>query len=130
MLTRVIVQSVLTGHASGHAADLSGPDSFRSYFNEAQTMPASGFFTESRDDECDHTGDPPSVKGDHGGASKETSLYRKPSFLICQAVTLVIGIGLLFLLLYPVVNAIAQHIVNVSKLNVDRVAIAGPANTS
>ena len=120
---------MLTGHASDHAADLSGPDPFRSYFDEAQRTPASGFRTESGGDECDHTGEPPSMKGD-GGASKKTPLYRKPSFLICQAVTLVIGIGLLFVLLYPVVNAIAQHIVNVSKLNVDRVAIAGPANTS
>ena len=65
-----------------------------------------------------------------GGASKGPPLYRKTSFLICQAVTLVVGFALLFVLLYPVVGAIAQHIVNVSKLNVDRVAITGPTNTS
>ena len=128
MSTRVTVQSVLTGHTSDHAADLGGTDPFRSYSVEAQKLPASGFFTESGD-ECDHTRDLPTVNGD-GSASKKTPLYRKPSFLICQAVTLVVGIVLLFLLLYPVVRAIAQHIVNVSKMNVDRVAIARPANTS
>jgi hypothetical protein len=62
--------------------------------------------------------------------SKELPFYRKRSFLICQGIALVIGIGLLFLLLYPVVGAIAQHVVNASRLNVDRVAIIGPTNTS
>lgn len=120
---------MVTGHASDHAADFGGTDSRRSYFSEAQITPASGFFAESEDDECERTEGPPSMQAD-GGASRATPLYRKPSFLICQAVTLVVGIGLLFLLMYPVVGAISQHIVNVSELNVDRVAIAGPANTS
>lgn len=65
-----------------------------------------------------------------GGVSKESPFCRKPSFLICQGLALVIGIGLLFLLLYPVVGAIAQHVVNVSRLNVDSVAITRPTNTS
>ena len=84
---------------------------------------------ESGDDLWGHTEGPPSLKQE-GGVSKETPFYRKPSFIICQALALVVGIGLLFLLLYPVVGAIAQHVVNASKLNVDRVAIAGPTNTS
>ena len=107
---------MITGHTSGRASDLGGTDSFETY-------------SEPGDDGCDHTGEFPSMKWD-GGASKGIPLYRKPSFLICQAVILVVGFALLFVLLYPVVGAIAQHIVNVSKLNVDRVAITGPTNSS
>ena len=129
MPTPVIVQSVITGHTSGRASDLGGTDLFGTYSVESQTTPADGFSTEPGDDECDHTGEFPSMKWD-GGASEGISLYRKPSFLICQAVILVVGFALFFVLLYPVVGAIAQHIVNVSKLNVDRVAITGPTNSS
>ncbi|KAI0268735.1 hypothetical protein BC834DRAFT_651204 [Gloeopeniophorella convolvens] len=59
-----------------------------------------------------------------------TPFYRKRSFLISQGVAAIVGIGLLFVLLYPVVTAIAQHVINVSVLNIDRVAIAQPTNTS
>jgi hypothetical protein len=86
---------------------------------------------ESGEDLWEHTEGPPSPKQE-GGASKleETPFYRKPLFLVCQGLAFVIGITLLFLLLYPVVGAIAQHVVNASRLNVDRVAITGPTDTS
>ncbi|KAH9083581.1 hypothetical protein EDB83DRAFT_2511885 [Lactarius deliciosus] len=64
------------------------------------------------------------------GASTQTPFYRKRSFLISQAVGTLVGIGLFFVLLYPVVGAIAQHVVDASTLNVDRVEIAQPSNTS
>ena len=86
-------------------------------------------FVQSEDNLWVHSEGPSSLKQEDG-PSKDMPFYRKPSFLICQGLTLVIGIILLFLLLFPVVGAIAQHVVNVSRLNVDRVAIAGPSNTS
>src|SRR6266404_8249385 len=65
-----------------------------------------------------------------GGASKPKPCYKRPWVLISQVIACLVGIGLLFVLLFPVVKAIAQHIVDVSKLNVDRVVISQPTNTS
>jgi hypothetical protein len=77
-----------------------------------------------------HPADPAQAIVEAGGASTQTPFYRKRSFLICQAVGALVGIGLLFVLLYPVVRAISQHVVDASTLNIDRVAIAQPSNTS
>lgn len=65
-----------------------------------------------------------------GRESKRIPLYKRRWFLVSQAISCLVGIGLIFVLAYPVVKAIAQHIVNVSRLNVDRVVIAEPTNTS
>ena len=65
-----------------------------------------------------------------GDASKKIPFYKRRWFLISQAAACLVGIGLLFVLLYPVVKAIAQHIVDSSSLNVDRVVITRPTNTS
>lgn len=62
--------------------------------------------------------------------------YRKPGWwksrnaLISQGVIAALGIALLFILLFPVVKAIAQHVVNVSVLNIDTAQIVNPTNTS
>ncbi|KAI0072486.1 hypothetical protein K474DRAFT_1678619 [Panus rudis PR-1116 ss-1] len=62
--------------------------------------------------------------------------YRKPGwyksrkFLICQGITAAIGIAMIFVLLWPVVKAIAQHVVNVSVLNIDTAQITEPTNSS
>ena len=62
--------------------------------------------------------------------------YRKPgwyksrTFLISQGIIAVLGIVILFVLLFPVVKAIAQHVVNVSVLNVDMAQIVNPTNDS
>ena len=67
------------------------------------------------------------------GASEKTEkkpFYKRRWFIISQVIGCFVGIGLLFVLLFPVVKAIAQHIVNVSELNVDRVTISEPTNTS
>ncbi|KAH9961311.1 hypothetical protein BC827DRAFT_1260505 [Russula dissimulans] len=63
-------------------------------------------------------GDP---TGTSGVSSDKRPFYKSHLFLISQVIAVPVGIGLLFVMLYPVVKAIAQHIVNVSKLNVDRV---------
>ncbi|KAI9442265.1 hypothetical protein H4582DRAFT_1809416 [Lactarius indigo] len=77
-----------------------------------------------------HSADPAQATIGAGGASTQTPFYRKRSFLISQAIGALVGIGLFFVLLYPVVRAIAQHVVDASTLNVDRVGIAQPSNTS
>jgi len=63
-------------------------------------------------------------------ASKKTPFYKRRWFLISQVIACLVGIGLLFVLLFPVVKAIAQRIVDDSNLNVDRVTISEPTNTS
>jgi hypothetical protein len=65
-----------------------------------------------------------------GGASATKPFYKRRRFIISQVIACFVGIGLLFVLLFPVIKAIAQHIVNVSKLNIDRVIISEPTNTS
>jgi hypothetical protein len=65
-----------------------------------------------------------------GGVSEKKPFYKRRWFIISQVTACFVGIGLLFVLLFPVIKAIAQHIVNVSKLNVDRVMISEPTNTS
>lgn len=57
-------------------------------------------------------------------------LWKRKWFIITNIVVALLGIAILFILLYPVVHAIAQHIVNVSVLNVDQVQIINPTNTS
>ncbi|CDO73852.1 hypothetical protein BN946_scf185016.g9 [Trametes cinnabarina] len=57
-------------------------------------------------------------------------LYKRRWFIITGVVGACLGIAILFILLYPVIHAIAQHIVNVSVLNVDRAAIMNPTNNS
>ena len=57
-------------------------------------------------------------------------LWKRRWFIITQIVVALLGIAILFILLYPVIRAIAQHIINVSVLNVDDAQILNPANTS
>ena len=61
---------------------------------------------------------------------RQPGWYKRPKFLICQGITAALGIALLFILLFPVVKAIAQHVVNVSVLNIDTAQIINPTNTS
>ena len=117
-----------TRHVLDYAAAFDATDPAGTYSAETQTLPAA-VLAESEEYIMEHTEGSSPLKQE-GGVSKESPFCRKPSFLICQGLALVIGIGLLFLLLYPVVGAIAQHVVNVSRLNVDSVAITRPTNTS
>ncbi|KDQ57731.1 hypothetical protein JAAARDRAFT_69819 [Jaapia argillacea MUCL 33604] len=57
-------------------------------------------------------------------------LYKRRWFIITNVVLSLLGIALLFIVLYPVVAAIAQHVVNVSVLNVNEAAILQPQNTT
>ncbi|KAH9934026.1 uncharacterized protein BXZ73DRAFT_100865 [Epithele typhae] len=57
-------------------------------------------------------------------------LYKRRWFIITSIVAALLGIAILFILLYPVIHAIAQHIVTVSVLNIDRAQITSPTNGS
>lgn len=114
--TILFLQAVLTGDTPGYDADF-GTNQLRSSSSLVPPMPV-GVHTEQ-------AGSP-----QLGGASKKIPFYKRRWFLIFQTIACLVGIGLLFVLLYPVVKAIAQHIVDSSSLNVDRVVIAGPTNTS
>ncbi|TFY72142.1 hypothetical protein EVG20_g865 [Dentipellis fragilis] len=63
-------------------------------------------------------------------AAAATPFYKKRWFIVSQIIAGAVGIGLLFVILYPVVGAIAQHVVDVSVLNIDTVSIMEPSNNS
>ncbi|THH12496.1 hypothetical protein EW146_g7640 [Bondarzewia mesenterica] len=67
---------------------------------------------------------------DAPGSATTTPFYKKIWFFIALAVGGAISITLLFVILYPVIRAIAQHVVNVSALNIDKAAIVQPSNGS
>lgn len=112
---------MLTDCALGHVADFvtadpAGLDSFM------ERLTPDGVYGEQAG------GSQSSEKA--GSASEGKPFYKRRWFVISQVISCIIGIGLLFVLLFPVIKAIAQHIVNVSELNVDRVMISEPTNTS
>lgn len=63
-------------------------------------------------------------------AIQGTPFYKQRWFIISQGLTALIAIGLLFVILYPVIHAIAQHVVGASQINIDTVAINSPTNDS
>ncbi|KAJ7716738.1 hypothetical protein DFH07DRAFT_349612 [Mycena maculata] len=56
--------------------------------------------------------------------------YKKRWFIISQLIIIPLGIALLFILLFPVVRAIVQLVVNRSTLSVQVAAITSPTNNS
>ncbi|KAJ7497141.1 hypothetical protein FB451DRAFT_1457944 [Mycena latifolia] len=56
--------------------------------------------------------------------------YRRRAFIISQLIIIPLGIALIFILLWPVVRAIAQLVVNRSTLDIQVAAITAPANGS
>ena len=117
----LFLQLVFTGGVLGNAADLdtANPAGLNS-FMESPT-PDGVHWEQARNLQSSEKA---------GGTSEEKPFYKRRWFIISQVIAFFVGIGLLFVLLFPVIKAIAQHIVNVSKLNVDRVMISEPTNTS
>jgi hypothetical protein len=60
----------------------------------------------------------------------KTPLWKRRWFIITSIIGACVGIALLFIVLFPVVRAISQGIVNVSVLNIDKAAIINPQNGS
>jgi hypothetical protein len=117
----LFLHTVLTGGALGNAADIrtADPGGLNSFMERLTPD----------DVHWQHAGSSQSSKKT-GGAFEKTPFYKRRWFIISQVIACFVGIGLLFVLLFPVIKAIAQHIVNVSELNVDRVVISEPTNTS
>ncbi|KAH7915074.1 hypothetical protein BJ138DRAFT_1122997 [Hygrophoropsis aurantiaca] len=57
-------------------------------------------------------------------------LYKRRWFIITSIIGALLGIALLFIVLYPVVRAIVQLVVNRSTLNIETAAITSPSNDS
>jgi hypothetical protein len=64
------------------------------------------------------------------GQQPRQPFYKKRGFIISQLIIIPLGIALLFILLFPVVRAIVQLVVNRSQLSVEVAAITAPANNS
>ncbi|KIY74263.1 hypothetical protein CYLTODRAFT_363931 [Cylindrobasidium torrendii FP15055 ss-10] len=56
--------------------------------------------------------------------------YKSRKFIISQAIIAPLGIALLMILLFPVVTAIAQLLVNKATIDISEAAITNPTNTS
>ena len=56
--------------------------------------------------------------------------YKRRNFIICQIVTAIIGIVMIFVLLWPVVRAIAQHTLDVAEMHIESSVIQSPSNES
>ncbi|KAG2368054.1 hypothetical protein BDR07DRAFT_1391769 [Suillus spraguei] len=63
-------------------------------------------------------------------AALKPPLYKRKWFIITSIVGVCLGIALLFIILFPVLRAIVQYIINRSTLNIQRAAILSPSNTS
>ncbi|KAF5351977.1 hypothetical protein D9756_007389 [Leucocoprinus leucothites] len=57
-------------------------------------------------------------------------LYKRRWFIITSIVVALLGIALLFIILFPVIRAIVQLVVKRSQIDVDRAVIMNPANDS
>lgn len=66
---------------------------------------------------------PPPVK-------QRVPFWKKRWFFWTQLAIIIIGIVMLFVLLWPVVKAVAQAVLNKSVLNVTKATITNPTNTS
>ncbi|KAJ7668375.1 hypothetical protein DFH06DRAFT_1181491 [Mycena polygramma] len=64
------------------------------------------------------------------GQQPKQPFYKKRAFIISQLIIIPLGIALLFILLFPVVRAIVQLVVNRSTLDVQVAAITAPTNNS
>jgi hypothetical protein len=63
-------------------------------------------------------------------AEAPVPLYKRRWFIIANIIMIPIGIALLFVLLFPVVSAIAQMVINRSVLNVQLAEINEPQNNT
>jgi hypothetical protein len=55
-------------------------------------------------------------------------LYKRRWFIITSIVVALLGIALLFIILFPVIRAIVQLVVNRTQIDVDRAIITNPTN--
>jgi hypothetical protein len=79
-----------------------------------------------------HEGQVPgeSEKGDIVATTPKIPFYKRRNFIICQVVFAIIGIVMIFVMLWPVVHAIAQHVLDVSEMHIESSVIQSPSNES
>ncbi|KAG1742190.1 hypothetical protein EDB19DRAFT_1702736 [Suillus lakei] len=63
-------------------------------------------------------------------ATPKPPLYKRRWFIITSIIGACLGIALLFIILFPVLRAIVQYVINQSTLNIQQAAILSPSNTS
>lgn len=63
-------------------------------------------------------------------AAPKPPLHKRRWFIITSVVGACLGIALLFIILFPVLRAIVQYVINQSTLNIQQAAILSPSNTS
>ncbi|KAG1785555.1 uncharacterized protein HD556DRAFT_110398 [Suillus plorans] len=63
-------------------------------------------------------------------AAPRPHLYKRRWFIVTSIVGACLGIALLFIVLFPVLRAIVQYVINQSTLNIQQAAILSPSNTS
>ena len=74
--------------------------------------------------------EPPTGQEQPPTAPPKPPLYKRRWFIITNIVGACIGIALLFIVLFPVVKAIIQDVVNKTTLDITSAAIINPTNTS
>jgi hypothetical protein len=73
---------------------------------------------------------PPDRDGAPPAEPPPRPFYKKRWFIISQIILIPISIAMLFILLYPVLRAIAQLVVNKSTLDVQVATISNPQNNT
>lgn len=73
---------------------------------------------------------PPQSDSTPPPAPPKPPLYKRRWFIITSVIGACIGIALLFIILFPVVRAIIQDVVNKTTLDITTAAITNPSNTS
>jgi hypothetical protein len=63
-------------------------------------------------------------------AAPKPPLYKRRWFIFTSVVGACLGIALLFIILFPVLKAIVQDVVNKAQLDITTAAITNPTNTS
>ena len=91
-------------------------------------------FSEGHEATTGHGLDSSTLQGDPAGAAApqeyKPPFYLRRWFFVTGIILGALGLALLFVILYPVVKAIAQLVVNRSVLNVDQALISNPQNGS
>jgi len=119
----IFLSSPLTSY--DHAANAAGPGASR--FSEVHGT------TTGEEDEVTQGAAATAVAGAAAAGQPQAykpPYYLRPWFIVTSLVVGALGLALLFIILYPVVKAIAQLVVDRSVLNIDVAMITTPQNNS
>ncbi|KAH7888371.1 hypothetical protein F5I97DRAFT_2002257 [Phlebopus sp. FC_14] len=113
----------LAGKLSGHAAPPAG--------TQAEDDPSPFADPPATEPQAEKTEEQP-TETDAAPASTppKPPLYKRRWFIITSIVGACLGIALLFIILFPVIKAIIQYVVNKTVLNISEAALTNPTNSS